>query len=178
MRLCTSKEQFWLYRSFSKHSAQAADQLNWNQYLGVSHLSGIPFSFPIILLSEIIQPYYVHVNTCNNVQIVHPNANSNETRYFAWSISVLANDGILLSDFLISNDVFGGTLWVRLNIEISKSALLLANEHWRNQKKMLQMIFVWFFAMCSFTQKRLCQWNARKCSIKEGFNQNGSLSIS
>ena len=47
---------------------QAADQQNRNQYLGVSHLSGIPFSFPIILLSEIRQPDYVHVNTCNNVQ--------------------------------------------------------------------------------------------------------------
>ena len=52
------------------------------QYLGVSHLSGIPFSFPIILLSEISQPDYVHVNTCNNVQIMHPNANIGETRYF------------------------------------------------------------------------------------------------
>ena len=32
--------------------------------------------------------------------------------------------------------------------------------------------------MYSFTQKRLCQWNARKCSsIKKDFNQNGSLSI-
>ena len=54
-----------------------------NQYLGVSHLSGIPFSFPIILSSEISQPEYVHVNTCYNVQIMHLNANINETRYFA-----------------------------------------------------------------------------------------------
>ena len=52
------------------------------KYLGVSHLSGIPFSFPIILLSEISQPDYVHVNMCNNVQIMHPNANIDETRYF------------------------------------------------------------------------------------------------
>ena len=35
-----------------------------------------------------------------------------------------------------------GTLWVRLNMEISKSAVLLANEHQSDQKKMLQMIFV------------------------------------
>ena len=41
----------------------------------VSHLSGIPFSFPIILLSKISQPEYVHVNTYNNVQILHSNAN-------------------------------------------------------------------------------------------------------
>ena len=46
-----------------------------------------------------------------------------------------ARDGILLSDFLTSNDVFGGTLWVRLNMEISKSAVLLATEHQSNQKK-------------------------------------------
>ena len=31
--------------------------------------------------------------------------------------------GILLSGFLISTDVFGGTLCVRLNVEISKSAI-------------------------------------------------------
>ena len=31
--------------------------------------------------------------------------------------------------------------------------------------------------MYSFTQKRLCQWIARKCSIKEDFNQNDNLSI-
>ena len=37
---------------------------------------------PIILLSEISRPDYVHVNTCNNVQIMHPNANIDETRYF------------------------------------------------------------------------------------------------
>ena len=63
-------------------------------------------------------------------------------------------------------------------MEISKSAVLLANEHQSDQKKMLKMIFVLIFAMYSFTQKRLCQWNVRKCSIKEDFNQNGSLSIS
>ena len=32
-------------------------------------------------------------------------------------------------DFLISDDVLVGTLWVRSNMEISKSAVLLANEH-------------------------------------------------
>ena len=67
---------------------------------------------------------------------------------------------------------------MRLNVEISKSALLLANEHQSDQKKMLQMIFVKKFATYSLTQKRLCQWNARKCSIKEDFNQNDSLSFS
>ena len=55
-----------------------------------------------------------------------------------------------------------------------KSAVLLANE----PEKMLQMIFVYIFATYSFTQKRLCQRNARKWSIKEDFNQNDSLSIS
>ena len=32
--------------------------------------------------SEISQPDNVHVNTCNNVQIMHLNANIDETRYF------------------------------------------------------------------------------------------------
>ena len=63
-------------------------------------------------------------------------------------------------------------------MEILKSAVLLANEHQSEQKNMLQMIFVYTFAMYSFTQNRLCQWNTRKCSIKEDFNQNDSLSIS
>ena len=42
----------------------------------------ISFSFPVILLSEISQPDYVHVNTCNIVQIMHLNANIDATRYF------------------------------------------------------------------------------------------------
>ena len=44
--------------------------------------------------------------------------------------------------FLISNDVLGGTLCMRLNMEILQSAVLLANEHQSDQKKMLPMIFV------------------------------------
>ena len=63
-------------------------------------------------------------------------------------------------------------------MEIIKSAVLLANEHQSDQKKTLQMIFVKIFALYLVTQKRLCQWNARKCSVKEDFNQNSSLSIS
>ena len=35
-----------------------------------------------ILLSEISKPDYVHENTCSNVQIMHPNANIDETWYF------------------------------------------------------------------------------------------------
>ena len=45
----------------------------------------------------------------------------------------------------------------------------------KGPEKMLQMIFVEIFAMYLFTQKRLCQWNARKCSMEEDFYQNGSL---
>ena len=44
-------------------------------------------------------------------------------------------------------------------MDFSKSAVLLANEHQSDQKKMLQMIFVKNFAMYSFTQKRRCQLN-------------------
>ena len=35
-----------------------------------------------VLLSEISLPDYVHVNWCNHVQIMPPNANIDETRYF------------------------------------------------------------------------------------------------
>ena len=48
----------------------------------VSYLSGIPFPFPIILLSGISQPDYLHVNTCNNVQLMHLNVNIDEMWYF------------------------------------------------------------------------------------------------
>ena len=90
---------------------------------------------------------------CNNVQIMHPDANIDETRYLIWSISVLANDGILLSDFLISNDVLGGTLWVKLNMEISKSALLLANEHRSDQKIKCYKWFSYEFSLCICSRK-------------------------
>ena len=63
-------------------------------------------------------------------------------------------------------------------MESLKSAVLLANEPESDQKKMSQMIVVKIFAMYSFTQKRLCRWNARKCSIKQDFNRNGSFSFS
>ena len=104
-------------------------------------------SFTVMTVTVISQPDYLHVNTCNNVQKMHPNANIDEMRYFVWSISVLARDGILLSDFLISNDVLGGNLWVRLNMEISESAVLYANEHQSNQKN----CYKWFsekFSLC------------------------------
>ena len=70
-----------------------------------------------------------------------------------------------------------GVLYERLYIESSKSAVLRANNI-KAARKMLQMIFVVIFTFYSFSQKRLCQWNVRKCSIKKGFNENGSLSIS
>ena len=61
---------------------------------------------------------------------------------FQYTQCIGARHGIHLSDILISNDVLGGTLWLRLNMETSKSAVLLANEHQSDQKKMLQMILV------------------------------------
>ena len=83
---------------------------------------------------------------------MHPNANIDETRHFVWSISVYARDGILLSDFLISNDVFGGTVWVRLDMEISKSAVLLANEQQSDQKKCYKW-FSYTFSLCNRSRK-------------------------
>ena len=38
----------------------------------------MPFSFPIILWSEIGQPDYFHVYMCKNVQQMHTNANVDE----------------------------------------------------------------------------------------------------
>ena len=75
---------------------------------------------------------------------------------------MLTRDGILLSDFPISNDVLGGTLWLRLNMEISKSAVLLANEHQSDQKKKFKMIFVLIFTMYSFTQKTTLSMECQK----------------
>ena len=39
-------------------------------------------------------------------------------------------------------------------------------------EEMLKAIFV-YIAMQPFTQKRLCEMNARECDTKEDFNQNG-----
>ena len=58
-------------------------------------------------------------------------------------------------------------------MKILKSAVLLANEHQSDQKNDFRIHFRYVLVHA----KRLCQWNARKCSIQEDFNQNGSLSI-
>ena len=62
-------------------------------------------------------------------------------------------------------------------MEILKLAVLFANEHQSDQKNFTNDFRI-IFTMYSFTQKLLCQWIARKCSIKVDFNQNDSLSIS
>ena len=67
---------------------------------------------------------------------------------------------------------------MRLNLEISKLAVLISNEHQSDQKKKVTNDFRIIFRYVFGHAKRLCQWNARKCSIKEDFKQNGSLSIS
>ena len=71
-----------------------------------------------------------------------------------------ARDGILLSDFLIPNDVLGDTLWVRLNMEISKSAVLLANEHQSDQKNVtndFRINFRYVFVHAKTTLSMECQ---------------------
>ena len=61
-------------------------------------------SFNFII--EIGQPDYLHVNMCIHVQTMHTNATIDEKQCFCLMHSVLARDGILLSDFLNLNDVF------------------------------------------------------------------------
>ena len=58
-------------------------------------------------------------------------------------------------------------------MEISKSAVLLANEHQSDQKKRLQIIFVKIFAMYLFTQKGKNDAvnGIPECSIWEDFNK-------
>ena len=55
-------------------------------------------------------------------------------------------------------------------MEISKSAVLLANEH-RSYQKNATNDFRMNFRHVFVHAKRLCQWNARKCSIREDFNK-------
>ena len=63
-------------------------------------------------------------------------------------------------------------------MEISKSAVLLANEYQSDQKKNVtndfRILFRYVFVYAKTTLSMECQ----KSSIKEGFNQNASLSIS
>ena len=62
-------------------------------------------------------------------------------------------------------------------MEISKSTALLANEHQSDQKKNVTYDFRIKFRYV-LVHAKTTQWIARKCSIKEDFNQNSSLSIS
>ena len=59
-------------------------------------------------------------------------------------------------------------------MEISKLAIFLANEHQSDQKNDTNDFRI-NFRYVFVHAKQLCQWNARKCSINEDFNQNGSL---
>ena len=67
---------------------------------------------------------------------------------------------------------------MRLNLEISKSAVLLANEHRSDQKNVTNDFRMNFRCVFVHAKATLCQWNARKCSIKEDFNQNDGLRLS
>ena len=61
-------------------------------------------------------------------------------------------------------------------MEILKLAVLLANEHQSDQKNVtndFRINFCYVFIHAKTTLPMECQ----KCSIKEDFNQNGSLSI-
>ena len=40
------------------------------------------YAISILYNFSVSQPDYVHVNTCNNVQVMHPNDNTDEMRYF------------------------------------------------------------------------------------------------
>ena len=71
--------------------------------------------------------------------------------------------------------VSGGTLWVRLDMEISKSAVLLTDEHQSDQKKRYKL-FSYTFSLCNRSRKNdSVNGMPEKCSIKEDFNQNGRL---
>ena len=62
-------------------------------------------------------------------------------------------------------------------MEISKSAVLLADEHQSDQKNVTN-VFRINFRYEFVHAKTTLSMNDRKCSIKKDLNQNGSLSIS
>ena len=63
-------------------------------------------------------------------------------------------------------------------MEISKSAVLLANKHRSDQKKCFKR-FSYEFSLCIRSRKNdFVNGMPEKCSIKEDFNQNESLSTS
>ena len=95
-----------MYQSLNTHSRKDTDQSTLEQYLRVSHLSGISVSILIISWSETIQPNYLHVNMCYNFQKSIRNANINEKPSVVRFLPVLARDGILLSDFYDAYDAF------------------------------------------------------------------------
>ena len=66
---------------------------------------------------------------------------------------------------------------MKFNVQISKSGVLIANEHQSDQKNVtndFRLNFCYEFVHAKATLSMECQ----KCSIREDFNQIGSLSIS
>ena len=63
-------------------------------------------------------------------------------------------------------------------MEFLKSAVLLANEHQSDQKKMLQMIFLKNFSLYWFTQKDPVNGMQENVTSKRILTQTASLSIS
>ena len=56
-------------------------------------------------------------------------------------------------------------------MEILKSAVSLANDIKATRKNVANDFRINFCYVFVHAKKRLCQWDVRKCSIKEDFNQ-------
>ena len=77
---------------------------------------------------------------------MHTNAKIDIMVFLFLFISVLTRYGIILSDFLNSNDVISGTLWVK-KCEKFKNGCITCKLIPLRPEEMLQAIFVYIFAM-------------------------------
>lgn len=96
------------------------------------------------------------------------NTNINENLCLDWFYSLLAIDGVLLSDFHHANNAFKWSLWVEINTEILKIVVLLVHKHYIYQKRCLKPYSNTFSQFNHSCQTRLCQLNARNYGTKEG----------
>ena len=78
---------------------------------------------------------------------MQPNANIDETRYVVWSISVLARDDILLNDFFLFQMTYLGYFMSEIKHGNFKNGWITCKWTSKRLEKMLQMIFVYIFAM-------------------------------
>ena len=175
---CYWKSAFWLWtrkgqidyiKVWISIVHKAANQLNWKG----SHLCAIFVSYN--LWSVIGQPNDLHFNMCRNAKNAYQRKTSmkNGVMFCLNHFSVSQRWHSFISDFLNQYDVFM-TFWASKNMNISKTAVLLANEHQSVQKKCYKR-FLHTFLLCNRSLKTTMWTECKRKWHQWSFNQNDGL---